>query len=225
MVSPTQWTWVWVDFGSWWWTGRPGVLQFMGSQGVGHDWAIERNWTETNIIVWSKPHSLWRRKMDTNLSDCPGSYSHLITSEVKNHNSHSISCLIFKTSYLIFKTILWIGLTWWLRWWRICPQCKKPGFNLWVGKIPRRMKWLPTPVFLPGEFHGQRSLVGYSPWGHRVRHDWTTNTFILWIIEIIHRCIEMMGKNCIEEITEMQFCSAKNSKHECMSLSNSWLCI
>jgi len=45
MASPTQWTWVWVNSGSWWWTGRPGVLQFMGLQRVGHDWAIELNWT------------------------------------------------------------------------------------------------------------------------------------------------------------------------------------
>ena len=37
----------------------------------------------------------------------------------------------------------------------------------WVGKIPWRREWLPTPVFLPGEVHGQRSLVGYSPWGHK----------------------------------------------------------
>ena len=40
----------------------------------------------------------------------------------------------------------------------------KPGFNLWVGKIPWRRKWQPTPVLLPREFHGLRSLVGYSPW-------------------------------------------------------------
>ena len=45
MVSPTQWTWVWVDSRSWWWTGRPGTLQFMGSQRVGHDWVTELNWT------------------------------------------------------------------------------------------------------------------------------------------------------------------------------------
>ena len=43
MVSPTWWTWVWVNSWSWWWTGRPGVLQFMGLQRVGHDWV---NWTE-----------------------------------------------------------------------------------------------------------------------------------------------------------------------------------
>ena len=44
MASPTQWTWVWVDSGSWWWIGRPGMLQFMGSQRVGHDWATKLNW-------------------------------------------------------------------------------------------------------------------------------------------------------------------------------------
>ena len=43
MASLTQWTWVWVNSGSWWWTGRPGVLRFVGSQRVGHDWATELN--------------------------------------------------------------------------------------------------------------------------------------------------------------------------------------
>ena len=45
MASPTGWTWVWVNSGSWWWTGRPGVLRFMGLQRVGHDRATELNWT------------------------------------------------------------------------------------------------------------------------------------------------------------------------------------
>ena len=52
MVSPTQWTWVWVNSGSWWWTGRPGVLKFIGSQRVGHDWVTELNWTEQPSL-WS----------------------------------------------------------------------------------------------------------------------------------------------------------------------------
>ena len=48
-------------------------------------------------------------------------------------------------------------------------------FDPWVGKIPWRRKWTPTPVFLPGKSHGQRSLVGYSPWGHkRVRNNLVT---------------------------------------------------
>ena len=46
MASLTRWTWLWVNSGSWWWTGRPGVLQFMGSQRVRHDWVTELNWTE-----------------------------------------------------------------------------------------------------------------------------------------------------------------------------------
>ena len=44
MASPTRWTWVWASSGSWWWTGRPGMLQSMGSQRVGHNWATELNW-------------------------------------------------------------------------------------------------------------------------------------------------------------------------------------
>ena len=51
MASPVQWTWVWVNSGTWWWTGRPGVLQFMGSQRVRHDWATELNWTEL-LQMW-----------------------------------------------------------------------------------------------------------------------------------------------------------------------------
>ena len=46
MASLTRWTWVWENSGSWWWTGRPGMLQFMGLQRVRHDWATELNWTE-----------------------------------------------------------------------------------------------------------------------------------------------------------------------------------
>ena len=49
----------------------------------------------------------------------------------------------------------------------VCLQCKRPGFNPWVGKIPWRRKWQPTPVFLPGKSHGQRSVTGYSSWGRK----------------------------------------------------------
>ena len=49
MASPTQWTWVWVNSRRWWWTGRPGVLRFMGSQRVRHDWATELNWRTRKI--------------------------------------------------------------------------------------------------------------------------------------------------------------------------------
>ena len=65
-----------------------------------------------------------------------------------------------------------LGLPWWLRRLRICLQCGRPGFDPWFGKIPWRSLWQLTPVFFPGESHGQRSLAGYSPWGCRVGHDW-----------------------------------------------------
>ena len=55
-------------------------------------------------------------------------------------------------------------------------QCRRLGFDSWVGKIPWRREWQPIPVFLPGEFHKQRSQVDYSPWDGRVRHNWVTNT-------------------------------------------------
>ena len=52
----------------------------------------------------------------------------------------------------------YMGLPWWLRWESICLQCRRLGFNSWVWKISWKREWQPTPVFLPGEFHGQRSL-------------------------------------------------------------------
>ena len=56
------------------------------------------------------------------------------------------------------------GLPWWLRQYRVCLQCERPGFSPWVMKIPWRRKWQPTPMLLPGKSHGWRSLEGYSPW-------------------------------------------------------------
>ena len=60
------------------------------------------------------------------------------------------------------------------------PECRRHrryGFNSWVRKIPGRRAWQPTPVFLPGESHGRKRLVGYSPQCRRVGHDWLTNPF------------------------------------------------
>ena len=73
MASPTRWTWVWVDSGSWCWTGRPGLLQSMGSQRVEHNWATELNWSDlaltadnperkgSNLIYWS---GLWLQETE-----------------------------------------------------------------------------------------------------------------------------------------------------------------
>ena len=98
-----------VNSGSWWWTGRPGVLWCMGLQRVGHDWVTELNSTERGR------------------GGFPG-----------NTSSKEPTCQ--------------------------CRRWKRYGFDPWVGRCPGGawhpwVAWLPTPVFLPGESHGQRNLV------------------------------------------------------------------
>ena len=61
----------------------------------------------------------------------------------------------------------------------VCLWCGRPGFDPWVVKIPWRRKWQSTPVLLPGKSHGQRSLVGYSPWG-REELDTTERLHVMW---------------------------------------------
>ena len=74
-------------------------------------------------------------------------------------------------------------------------QCGRPGFDPWVGKIPWRRKWQPTPVFLPGQSHGPRSRVGYSSWGLKEsdtteRHIRTYIGTNIWMLSIrMHICL------------------------------------
>ena len=70
MASPTRWTWVWVNSGSWWWTGRPGMLQFMGLQRVGHDWT-ELNWDISLFILVVSVHILTHCMRAKLLQSCP----------------------------------------------------------------------------------------------------------------------------------------------------------
>ena len=68
-----------------------------------------------------------------------------------------------------------IGLPWGLSSKESACQCRRYRFHPWIRNLPWRRKWQPTSSFLPGKFHGQRSLVGYSPWGYkRVRHNLVT---------------------------------------------------
>ena len=76
-------------------------------------------------------------------------------------------CVYIYTHTHIYVSIIY-GLPWWLSGKGSTCQCRRhrrPGFNPWVRKILWKREWQPTPVFLPGEFHGWRSLAGYSPWG------------------------------------------------------------
>ena len=107
-ASPTQWTWVWASSRRWWRTGKPGMLQSMGRQRVGHEWVTEQR-RQSFLLAFPRRVSV-----------------------------KELAC-----------------------------QCRRLRFDPWVEKIPWRRKWQPTLVFLPGKSHGQRSLVGYGPRGHK----------------------------------------------------------
>ena len=66
MASLTWWTWVWVNSGSWWWTGRPGLLWIMGSQRVRHDWVTELNWTDICVLCRCA-YIFWWNRISTTL--------------------------------------------------------------------------------------------------------------------------------------------------------------
>ena len=78
-----------------------------------------------------------------------------------------------------------------------CRRLKRHEFSPWVGKIPWRRKWLPTSVFLPGEFHGQRNLVGYSPWGRKELDttEWLTRTYLLSNLNKSHLSIHPLSQH------------------------------
>ena len=77
MASPTQWTWVWVSFRSWWWTGRPGVLRSMGSQRVRHNWVTKLNCSPLTWKITTLENSSMEGKWDIIMSTCP-SYPHTV---------------------------------------------------------------------------------------------------------------------------------------------------
>ena len=95
-----------------------------------------------------------------------------------------------------FLTLIY-GLPWWLSREQSACQCRRCGFKPWVGKISWRRKWQPTPIFLPGKYHKQRRLAGYSLWGckqsemteHASKHIYThTHTHTHTYIYVAHTC-------------------------------------
>ena len=87
-------------------------------------------------------------------------------------------CIVSPTSNICMLIFQLQGLPWWLRQVRICLQCRKPRFDPWVQKIPWRREWQPTPVFLPGEFHGQRRLVRVTVPGVTKSRAWLNNLHV-----------------------------------------------
>ena len=116
----------------------------------------------------------------------------------------------------------------------------KHGFDPWVGKIPWRREWLPTPVLLPGEFHGQRSLKGYSPQGCKELYMTERLTLLHWTINLeifsthlaLHKLLWITARDSTEEslspdwrtraqnpIPNFQdFCQTEMMPHICISV-------
>ena len=115
------------------------------------------------------------------------------TSGVKHWQFHTVPSTyiliydyVIETSYILYNYAIFAmdfpgGLVVESNW--QCRRRRQLGFSPQVGKIPWRRKWHPTPVFLPGESHGQRSLAGYRPWGHKesdtAEHEHKTAIFVL----------------------------------------------
>ena len=91
----------------------------------------------------------------------------------------------------------------------ICLQCGRPRFEPWVDKIPWRREWQPTPVLLPGEFHGQRSLAGPSPWGHKESDTTEQITYTLTVYHVVER-IHQTPNSLILPSTHLKHSSFSN---------------
>ena len=160
MASLTQWTWVWVNSGSWWWTGRAGVLQSMGSQGVGHNWVTELKWF-FKLKWWTCKHQGFF---------CP----------VWSKSNLELCCYFLFVRLFVLR-VNTIGTSLVAQMVKKLPAMRETQVQSWGKKIPWRRGCLPTLVFLPWEFHETGRLQG-----RRVRHSWATNTFML---SVHHSCI------------------------------------
>ena len=121
------------------WTEEPGGLQPTGLQRVGDNWATEHAHITYRYII-----------------QC-----------ISWVNCIYIYFCVYMYIWASLVCICIYGLPWWLRRWKTGLQCRRSGLSLWVGKILWRREWLLTSVFLSTESQRQRSLAGYSPWGHK----------------------------------------------------------
>ena len=138
------------------WTKEPGRLQFKGLQSIGHDWATNTH-TQLNITKLSDSCDLIL--LLKSLPYIRESYMNICifrilkaAAQIKNYEASD-------------RVGERYGLPWWLSSKESASQSRRHGLDPWVGNIPWRMKWQPTPVFLSGKSHGHRSLVGYSARG------------------------------------------------------------
>ena len=167
-ITDSMDSWVWMNSWSWWWTGRPGVLRFMGSQRVGHDWGTELNWTGLIVVLYLISYKQQLKfpyfpKWSDHFTFLLTPFSKILTMYVLILDALLCAIDLFVHTYA--NIMFSCGLPWWLSGKESAWQYRRCRFDSWVRKIPWRRKWQSTPALLPGKSHGQRSLIGYSPWG------------------------------------------------------------
>ena len=131
-------------------------------------------WVDFKLPNWHHWTQYWERITTTN------SYGYTTAQRPKQTNKtsrvekltdvaavFSIALASGKEGGLWLQVLFLLGLPRWFSGKESTCQFRKHEFDPWVRRIPWRREWLSTPLFLPGESHGQRSLVGYSPWSHR----------------------------------------------------------
>jgi len=177
MASLTQWTWVWVNSRSWWWTGNPGVLQSMGLQRVGHDWVTELNWiVYLKVARTTGLKSSYQEKNENNVIcsniDEPRDY-HTKWSKPDRKKTNIWYCLYGKPKkkipmnlYTKQKFAHSLALTY--TYYYYSEKAMAPHSSTLAWKIP----WMEEP--------GRLQSMG----SHRVGHDWATSlslfTFMHW---------------------------------------------
>ena len=137
---------------------------------------LPRHGSVHRSVAASQERSPLDRQIVTRQTDCH-LLGHISQSQSFCSDPNRHHCGSDTTTALLGHTVCsWASLV--TQMGRICLQRRRTGFDPWVGKSLWRKKWELIPVFLPGNFHGQRSLVGCSPWVRRVGHDWAINTLI-----------------------------------------------
>ena len=141
MASLTWWTWVWVNSGSWWWTGRPGVLQFMGSKRVRHNWVTELNWTELKEPSWTELQLSLENWGPRDGTQCPTARRKFM---VLPHQ-------LFRTNIPESLCPLW-GLYWW-------NLCSPTGWWLWNGSVWNKIQ---TGSQEELQFYSSGEMLGWT---------------------------------------------------------------
>ena len=143
MVSPTQWTWVWASSGSWWWTGRPGMLQSMGSQRVGHDWVTDLNWTEQRCLLQGLEGAVSYCVACGILAPWPGIEPMLPTVALRSPNLWTVRGVLGTFSFIELSA-RWLG--------GLLPRAAEAwerGRGVGAGSVDTPYDWGGPPLTLP----------------------------------------------------------------------------